>query len=58
VRFSGLEGVPYCVERSDDLMTWTDLGSPTGPAPDFEFSEIVPGAIPSCYYRIVTTVLP
>lgn len=55
VRFSGLDGFQYRVERTDDFAGWTNLGAPTGPVSDLALREIVPSNITRCFYRVVTT---
>jgi hypothetical protein len=52
VRFAGIPGITYSVERSSDQVTWTSAGTYTVPNTGIaEFTDSTPAAQPPYYYR-------
>ena len=56
VRFSGINGFTYRVEQSQDLVSWTDLGTPPNAGAEYELTVVLPTDLPAHFFRVVTSV--
>jgi arylsulfate sulfotransferase len=55
LRFSGDSTRSYAVEASDDLVTWTEIGSPTmGTGESYDFIDASANSSDTRFYRIVS----
>jgi len=54
VRFAGIPGVTYSVQRSSDQSTWSSAGTYVVPETGIaEFTDSTPAPQPPYYYRTV-----